>query len=366
MTDGPVGGHPGYPGSPGYSGSPGYPGSAGSSGASTRPASPQPGVIPLRPLSVGEILDGAFAVVRWNPKAALVPSAIIASTVGIVQALLTLLFRQLLLHGVTFSPQGTVPASQEGAVAGFGLSTIAIVFVLYLTSNAVLTAILSVVVGQGVLGNRETPGAAWRAARPRVLPLIGVICLKALILGVGGVLAFTVVIFLAFAIGAAANTAVAGALFGVILGIATLVGIATIWIRWALTTPIVVLERSRATASLNRSWRLVRKSAWRVFGIMLLTALIVGVAQLVIRTPLTLISGNPFGNHRTGVVPIILGAIGGIIALTLTAPLQAGVSVLLYADLRMRREGLDIVLRTAASQPEAPNPLSDQPAPGSW
>jgi hypothetical protein len=45
---------------------------------------------------------------------------------------------------------------------------------------------------------------------------------------------------------------------------------------------------------------------------------------------------------------VIITAIGGILASTVTRPVSAGVSVLLYTDLRMRREGLDLALRTAA------------------
>ena len=45
---------------------------------------------------------------------------------------------------------------------------------------------------------------------------------------------------------------------------------------------------------------------------------------------------------------VIIAAIGSIIASTVTAPISAGVVVLLYTDLRMRREGLDLTLRTAA------------------
>ena len=40
--------------------------------------------------------------------------------------------------------------------------------------------------------------------------------------------------------------------------------------------------------------------------------------------------------------------IGAIAAGTVTRPITAGVTVLLYVDMRMRKEGLDLVLRDAA------------------
>jgi hypothetical protein len=37
-----------------------------------------------------------------------------------------------------------------------------------------------------------------------------------------------------------------------------------------------------------------------------------------------------------------------VLSATLTEPVRAGIDALLYVDLRMRREGLDIVLQQAA------------------
>jgi hypothetical protein len=60
-------------------------------------------------------------------------------------------------------------------------------------------------------------------------------------------------------------------------------------------------------------------------------------------------SGGLFGAAgTTSVASLIIGAIGSILAATVTRPISAGVNVLLYVDLRMRREGLDLTLRDAA------------------
>jgi hypothetical protein len=132
---------------------------------------------------------------------------------------------------------------------------------------------------------------------------------------------------------------------------------AIVGIRWSLATPVVVLERTGPAASLRRSWRLVRGSSWRVLGILLLTFVIVGVASSILQLPFSLAGGlSSFANtaHRATVLATIVSSIGGIIASAVTRPVTAGVTVLLYTDLRMRREGLDIALQTAASQPASP------------
>ena len=51
---------------------------------------------------------------------------------------------------------------------------------------------------------------------------------------------------------------------------------------------------------------------------------------------------------------LVIGAVGSIIAGAITQPISAGVTVLLYVDLRMRREGLDLALQTATSDGQAP------------
>src|ERR1700733_2453673 len=98
-------GQPDPPGWPGWS-QPGYgqpgPGQPGSRRPAPGPpgygqpppgqwpryseAAPKPGVIPLRPLGVGEILDGAFASIRRNPKAVLGLAAVVMTIAAVISA----------------------------------------------------------------------------------------------------------------------------------------------------------------------------------------------------------------------------------------------------------------------------------------
>jgi hypothetical protein len=138
--------------------------------------------------------------------------------------------------------------------------------------------------------------------------------------------------------------------------------IMTIWIivRLIAAVPVVVLEGARPIEALRRSWLLVQGNWWRVFGINLLTALVIFLVAALIQVPFTLVSGIIAG-HGTlfslastaapTLPALIIGAIGSIIATTCTRPVSAGVSVLIYADLRMRKEGLDLVLQQAGQTP---------------
>ena len=143
-------------------------------------------------------------------------------------------------------------------------------------------------------------------------------------------------------------------------------------IRWLFAPPTVLLERIGVIASLGRSWRLVGGSWWRCFGIVLLAQLLASVLSGVLQVPF-IVGGLAIHDAGSEAVALVLTVIGGAIARTLITPFSAAILALLYIDLRMRREGLDVTLqRAAASGPTPPggacadtSPLAGTPvAPG--
>ena len=54
---------------------------------------PQPGVVPLRPLALGELLDGAIKIIRRYPRPTLGLSAAIAAVVTVLNVGLVLLLQ---------------------------------------------------------------------------------------------------------------------------------------------------------------------------------------------------------------------------------------------------------------------------------
>ncbi len=284
-----------------------------------------------------------------------------------ISALITTALEYALLRqpGLKSTSQ-TLTAAQVGRLLGaVGISALVAV-VLAVFVQLLLTGILTAVIGRSVLGHRITAGEAWQIARPRLPALLGASVLAFLAV-IGPWLALTLVI-VALAVahappGLVALVAVAGFIAALIFDV-------LLYVRFSMSAPVVVLERQGPTAALGRSWRLVRGSFWRVFGILLLTAIIVLIAASVLRLPFSIISGvfsggssvNPFGGAgfittaagHPSLLALIIAAIGSIIAGAITQPVSAGVTVLLYVDLRMRREGLDLALQTAASEGPLP------------
>jgi hypothetical protein len=120
--------------------------------------------------------------------------------------------------------------------------------------------------------------------------------------------------------------------------------------------PAVVLERLGPGSAIARSWTLTRGSFWRLFGIKLLTYIIIFIAAFIIELPFGLAGGGVAlsgGFTRAAsetTAFILITALGTIVASTILDPMKCGVTVLLYVDLRMRREGLDLELQNAAQR----------------
>jgi hypothetical protein len=291
-----------------------------------------------------EILDGAFGAIRWNPKTILTSSATVATISAVLIAVVSYVVQRLALNSLHVS--GSNPQVTLSQAIGL-LSLSVLTFLVTFLADSILTGLLTVAIGQAVLGRRETLASAWRTAAPRIWRLIGMLLLVALFFIVG----LALIVGVSVGVGLAASPA-AGVLVGLVLGLAGWVFAVIVGVRWHLAIPVVMLERIGPLKSLGRSWRLVRRSSWRVFGILLLTYLIVFIAVEVINVPFTLGSGGlSLLTARTNVnaVGLVVQAIGQIISGTLAAPMISGVIVLLYTDLRMRREGMDITLQAATA-----------------
>lgn len=350
------------PGAPGYGGQfprygqTGYGPSLPPVGGWAPPA-PMPGGVPLRPLSVGEMLSGAFTLIRRNPMATLGLAAIIETLAAVITTFVSWSEQNLSRQLQQTTNSHPTSAQLGHALGHFFASLVPYLFVtiaVALIAQSILTGMLTGALGRGLIGDKITIGEAWRIAR--IPAVIGVSLLVPLIVILPWLAFAGIVAGLAYA-----KITVAAVLFGVFGGIGLFV--TTIWvlIRLLMAVPVVVLEVAGPWAALRRSWQLVQGNWWRVFGINLLAGIVVTVIAGIIEVPFGLlrILINGGGSVLTGlggtakptVLALIVGAIGGIIATTCTRPISAGVSVLLYADLRMRKEGLDLQLQQAGQTP---------------
>jgi hypothetical protein len=117
------------------------------------PPAPQPGIIPLRPLGVSDLLNGAVRLVTKYPRVVLPPAAIASVITSGAGALLQLRSRHDQADG-TFSGWTALTLLGTGAAS--------------LIVASILTGVLSHAVSDAVLGRTPTLGDAWGKARPQI------------------------------------------------------------------------------------------------------------------------------------------------------------------------------------------------------
>ncbi|MDA8371329.1 MAG: glycerophosphoryl diester phosphodiesterase membrane domain-containing protein [Nocardiopsaceae bacterium] len=321
-----------------------------------RPWAPRPGVVSLRPLTLGDIFNGAFGYVRDNPKATLGLTAIIMAVVSLLPAVGS----TTMLNDITaWSERLEDPGSRAELEFPFSPFTLLAQFgglVVDFVGSAILTGLLAAVVGLAVLGRKLSMRGAWSAVVPRLGGVFGV---------AGLYLVYSGAVVLAFGVGvvliATAAAAGAGAWVTAALTIALLAGWAAlsawVYVRISMAMPITVLERTGPGRSLARSWRLTQGSWWRVFAILLVASFLGSMVASMLSGPFSLIGAfsdlllenRTVANVVYAAMLFLATVLGGII----TAPFVTGITTLLYIDLRMRREGLDLKLQAAAQSGEA-------------
>ena len=295
----------------------------------------KPGVIPLRPLNLGDIFGGTMGTIRGNPGATIGLSALMALIVAVPSVLLTIALSNADLTVTDDAGTSVNFGGQIGLVVGSVFSAIA---------GVLLAGMLTVVVAEAVLGRRISIGQTWQKVRGRLLPLIGLLVL--VVLAVCAVAAVVVGVVVVFAVA----TGSAGAVIaGIVLGIGAIVGAVWLAVKVSLSAPAVVLERIGPIRAFGRSWRLTGRQWWRIFGITLLAQLIVYAISQLVSFPAALLAiggvgsgDSDLGTTGAGVIQLV-----SVVVSALTTPFTAGVTALLYLDQRIRKEALDVTLMAA-------------------
>ena len=318
----------------------------------------KPGLIPLRPLGLGNILGASFQSLRRNPR----------PTLGLAIGTLFLVF--LLSFGIaglvlwaTFSRLENVAAENAdevtaGAVLASILSNL-LPAVLSAVATALLQGIVVIEVSRAALGEKLTLRQLWSRARGRLWALIGWMMLLVAVVLLAIVLLAAIIAVFVITLGG----------LGIALGVATgvLGGLgffaAAVWIgtKVSVVPSALMIERMRLGAAIRRSWSLTNGYFWRTFGIQTLVAVILSTAVQLISTPLLILAPmlafliDPNGTNAATVVIVMIAvylvALSVVLVLTaVTLVVQSAVTGLIYIDLRMRKEGLDLELTRFVEQ----------------
>ncbi|GAB3530304.1 hypothetical protein GCM10027402_35330 [Arthrobacter monumenti] len=249
-------------------------------------------------------------------------------------------------------PDGLPTAAGLGFGAG-ALGAFLLIGLLDSASVFVLQGVLVIPVSRSILNEQTSFKDMWARARGRIWPLVGL----ALV-----VLLATIAVLIATVVLGVVLVSVADLSGWIVVPLVLAMIAAGIWagIKIVLAPAALVLENIGIFASIRRSWILVKRNWWRTFGIVALTVIIVGIVTSVVTVPLEfLISFIGAGTMETSstedvifmtVITTLISALISTLFAAIGYAFQAGVTALLYVDLRMRHEGFDVVLMKEAEQ----------------
>jgi hypothetical protein len=263
------------------------------------------GPLPLHPMTFGDLLDGAFKLLKANLATIVLISAAFFVPLELFSAFLTRDFlggRSILdlANDPSLLDQEANLSFSTPQLVGTGLAALIGMVVTPLVGGAVTN-----VVAASYLGETLPVGEAVKATGRRLWALLGATICVHLVEGVGWLLCL-------------------------------LPGLAAMAF-FICTTPAVVIEGLGPINGMRRSVALVRPRFWPVLGIAVMSGLMAGLLTSILGVPFTL-AGELVG-LRWG---FILIAAGSIVPALVASPFVSIVAALVYFDGRIRHEGFDL------------------------
>ena len=287
----------------------------------------------FEPMSIGRILDRTFKIYKDN----FIRFITIVAIIQVPLALLTIISMSFIQRGVParneansrqsrrYTRQSQQSFNTEENRTRFNNSDedrygswvmfsggigLMVTGILNMLGHVLCRGALTKSVSESYLGNEITVGQAYRFVWPKFLTLV--------LAGIFVVL----VIYL-------------GLLLLVVPGI-----IFSLW--FALTTPAIVVENLKATKGMSRSKALAAGNLGKIFSV----AFLIIVISWVIAIPFGFV-GNFFGGilfANNILLMTFISQLTGIVGKILVVPIGAIAYILLYYDLRIRKEGFDLVM----------------------
>jgi hypothetical protein len=259
----------------------------GGTGGAGGPGLPQRGI--------GEILSTAFEIYKANAASLLMIVAIVVVPLTFISAF---------IGGVVFAPETetvTIFGESVETVSARTAGAAFLVFIVGIVIAVVISAVLQAAIMRGAaLGSIGDPvdvdaSYKWGFARFGSVMLISILVGLAVL---GGLILLII----------------PGLIFAVM---------------FSVSIPALVVENRRGTDAMSRSWNLVKGQFWHAVGVIVVAGIIAAVVSGIIGA-----IGGALGDNW------FLSWIFQAIAQIITAPFSAIVSVLLYLDLRARKEAL--------------------------
>ncbi|TRV79226.1 hypothetical protein FKN01_10515 [Streptomyces sp. 130] len=332
---------------------------------------PKPGVIPLGPLRLGDIFNGAFSTLgRYGKQLFAVGAALYGGALVVVGVAVAVAYSAVSDHldRLFELEEGESAASGDvvPVIVAFGAVALAGILAMVIAS-AVVYAAVPAVLQEAVLGRPTTFSAVWRRAWARTPAVVGTVLLAGLITMVP--IALAVAALTGGIIAAVATDGSGGAVALIVVGAVCFLAFVplALWlgVRLTLAPSAAVFENQGPVASIRRSAQLVRGDWWRICGMTLLAGVISAAASYIIQLPFSLLGvftgalgGAAFdeNTHPAAILTLlggylVVGVLGQLVSQLIVAVFPPLVTGLLYVDRRIRTEDLGPVLAEAAAVP---------------
>ena len=279
----------------------------------------------LRPLSVGDIIDRMLRLLRAN--------AIVLLSIAALPSLIVDVLQRAAGLSQTFDPQeitalfttGVLPRALQPANS----SLLLVVGIVGTVISVIEGSSLTYAIAQRYLGRPVTVREAFvqgLRAIPRLFVaylVVGVACGAAFVTTLIPILGVFTGLFISF--------------FGLWWAIASV----------AILAPVVILEKLGPIASVRRSLHLIDKARLRTLGLFILVVIIAIILTII----LSFVFLASFVAEPT--IRAVLQTIANVAASSISGPLIYGAVVILYYDLRVRKEAFDLQLAAEALPREA-------------
>jgi len=259
------------------------------------------GPLPLHPMTLSDILDGAFKLLKANWRTVLLITAAFVVPLHLIAAFV----QRNLYGGRSLFDAVNNPALQSTSGDNARFLVAGVVALVSLLVTPFVAGAISKVVAASYLGGEETVGSALRATGRRAWALFGAWILVHILEVIGGVLC----------------------ILPGLIAMATFVAVA----------PAIVIEELGPIRGMRRSARLIWPRLFPVMGVALLSGVLASAV------------GNALGTVPSFAALAIglkyawpLLAAGSILSALITTPFVAIVATLIYFDGRIRQEGFDL------------------------
>jgi len=290
-------------------------------------------VLPLRPLTVADVLDGSVRAVRRVVAPTL---ALVLVVLGPLQ-LLTNLALSRIAPGLVGGGLAGLFDPESFLAAEFAVGPLVLVNLL----AGLLGYLLSLIASAGVVAlllalDRGEPLSLGAALRVAVRVLLAVLVASFLLSSLAGSIGLAVLVASIVVL----VLPVIGPIVFVLVVLPVLVaGIALTVALTSVVVPVAVVERGGPIQTLTRAVTIVARRPLAIAWITLLMAVVVGILAVAVQLPVLLLAGVlPAGGWA-------VEALGTTAGQLISVPLSAAAALLVYLDVRVRTEGLDLEVR---------------------